>query len=339
MTLLEGCNFGRQKCDSMATITEEAFLRRILADPHDRALRLIYADWLEERGDARADLIRLEEEMATLPVWSDRYAALKPRRNVLRERIDLRWRETLGYVPKHRPMFAALPKRREERWRLFEEFLEIWYRPRTRDDGFSDTQLLQAERKLGLPLPVSLREWYQLAGKSRGYWQRHDHLTSPSELSVDRATDCLIFYGENQWCAAWGFRISDLSQEDPPVFRLDSGAPELQSEALTTFALRSVAYEACISWPNSGGVIFAGECVSEICQAEIKKRLTCCDFSRSSPECDRFRIFEGDNLILFESIDFGDDAFIFGSARTRAAYEALGEAVLRELQENTSTPL
>jgi uncharacterized protein (TIGR02996 family) len=37
---------------------DEAFLRAILAAPEDDAPRLVYADWLEERGDVRAELLR-----------------------------------------------------------------------------------------------------------------------------------------------------------------------------------------------------------------------------------------------------------------------------------------
>lgn len=39
---------------------EQAFLDRLRANPHDRPTRLIYADWLEERGDERAAVLRLE---------------------------------------------------------------------------------------------------------------------------------------------------------------------------------------------------------------------------------------------------------------------------------------
>jgi uncharacterized protein (TIGR02996 family) len=38
---------------------EQAFLRAMLEDPRDLALRLIFADWLEEQGDPRGDLLRL----------------------------------------------------------------------------------------------------------------------------------------------------------------------------------------------------------------------------------------------------------------------------------------
>src|SRR5262249_42657415 len=45
-----------------AMTDEAAFLRSILDDPDDEANRLVYADWLEERGDPRAELVRLQLE-------------------------------------------------------------------------------------------------------------------------------------------------------------------------------------------------------------------------------------------------------------------------------------
>jgi uncharacterized protein (TIGR02996 family) len=46
----------------------EALFQAILEDPEDTGLRLVYADWLEEHGDAdRAEFIRVQcrlEEMA-----------------------------------------------------------------------------------------------------------------------------------------------------------------------------------------------------------------------------------------------------------------------------------
>jgi uncharacterized protein (TIGR02996 family) len=47
---------------------DSAFLRAIHADPQDDAPRLVYADWLEERGNARAaDYLRTEAQLARLP--------------------------------------------------------------------------------------------------------------------------------------------------------------------------------------------------------------------------------------------------------------------------------
>jgi uncharacterized protein (TIGR02996 family) len=40
-----------------------SFLNAIFSQPHDDALRLVYADWLEERGDPRAAYVRLYMEV------------------------------------------------------------------------------------------------------------------------------------------------------------------------------------------------------------------------------------------------------------------------------------
>jgi uncharacterized protein (TIGR02996 family) len=41
------------------TAEEDALIRAILAAPNDTALRLVYADWLEEQGDPRSEYLRL----------------------------------------------------------------------------------------------------------------------------------------------------------------------------------------------------------------------------------------------------------------------------------------
>lgn len=38
---------------------EQAFLQAMQENPEDNTLRLVFADWLEERGDPRGELIRL----------------------------------------------------------------------------------------------------------------------------------------------------------------------------------------------------------------------------------------------------------------------------------------
>jgi len=53
---------------------ETSFLRAILAKPGDAATRLVYADWLEERGDPRAKLLRMDPglERISCVVWLER---------------------------------------------------------------------------------------------------------------------------------------------------------------------------------------------------------------------------------------------------------------------------
>ncbi|MEK6249388.1 MAG: TIGR02996 domain-containing protein, partial [Planctomycetales bacterium] len=51
-----------ERDDKMERMDHERFLADVAAHPHDPASRLVYADWLEERGDKRADFIRLVVE-------------------------------------------------------------------------------------------------------------------------------------------------------------------------------------------------------------------------------------------------------------------------------------
>jgi len=47
-------------------MTEQDFITEILANPDDDMPRLIFADWLEERGDPRSEFIRVQCELARL---------------------------------------------------------------------------------------------------------------------------------------------------------------------------------------------------------------------------------------------------------------------------------
>jgi uncharacterized protein (TIGR02996 family) len=52
-------NAARENAGVLPVNGEEGFLQTILARPSDLDLRLIFADWLEEQGDPRAELMRL----------------------------------------------------------------------------------------------------------------------------------------------------------------------------------------------------------------------------------------------------------------------------------------
>src|SRR5262245_6704763 len=78
---------------------DESFLAAISATPDDGALRLVYADWLEERGDARCEYLRLLCALATLPRRRTRKReALEARLAELRASIDPGWRISVELV-------------------------------------------------------------------------------------------------------------------------------------------------------------------------------------------------------------------------------------------------
>lgn len=79
------------------TPDEQALLAAVHADPDDDLPRLVYADWLEERGGeaevARAEFIRLHVRLATLDERDPKYDALDRR---CRELLERHWVATGG---------------------------------------------------------------------------------------------------------------------------------------------------------------------------------------------------------------------------------------------------
>jgi uncharacterized protein (TIGR02996 family) len=70
---------------------ETAFLQAIRAAPQDDGLLLVYADWLEERGDRRAEFLRVQAALAGLKPRNPRRAILLKRLRELRTGIETAW--------------------------------------------------------------------------------------------------------------------------------------------------------------------------------------------------------------------------------------------------------
>ena len=58
---------------------EQSFLDAIIQAPDDDAPRLMYADWLTERGNPRGEFIRVQCQLAQLPVTDPNQKALEDR--------------------------------------------------------------------------------------------------------------------------------------------------------------------------------------------------------------------------------------------------------------------
>lgn len=76
---------------------EEAFLTGIRAKPTDNTTRLVYADWLEERGDSRAEYLRVLCEWLTGPRVDD--WRLIDRERELRAGLPTGWLARIRGIP------------------------------------------------------------------------------------------------------------------------------------------------------------------------------------------------------------------------------------------------
>jgi uncharacterized protein (TIGR02996 family) len=69
---------------------EDALRRAVLADPDNAGTLLVYADWLEERGDSREEFLRVSAALGALPAL-ERGDSLRARLQELRQAIDPKW--------------------------------------------------------------------------------------------------------------------------------------------------------------------------------------------------------------------------------------------------------
>jgi hypothetical protein len=145
--------------------------------------------------------------------------------------------------------FAARLAERKDRWSLLTDFVAEWHTPLQEGGGCSPKELDAAERRLGLTLPLALREWYQLAGKREDVTATCNFLASPEELEIMEENGLLVFYCENQQVVEWGVQEADLALADPPVWLDNSGLhstrqePVRENDTLSEFALQMVVLE------------------------------------------------------------------------------------------------
>ena len=79
------------------------FVQAIIEEPDVDDHRLILADWLEERDDPRAELIRLQFEMKTIEKSNPKWARLRSRELKL-----LRAHGGFGTAPKYGRIFRGM---------------------------------------------------------------------------------------------------------------------------------------------------------------------------------------------------------------------------------------
>ena len=70
---------------------DDAFLHDIIESPEDDTSRLIYADYLDERGDPRGEFIRVQIELARLPQDHPRRQELAARERQLYQKKGTEW--------------------------------------------------------------------------------------------------------------------------------------------------------------------------------------------------------------------------------------------------------
>jgi uncharacterized protein (TIGR02996 family) len=259
-------------------MTDDAFLAAIRADPADRTARLAYADWLEERGDPRAELVRACEAMRRVPVYSDEYWRLKARRNELRPGCPAGWLAATGYDGSdYDPVFRdGVPGDWRGRWRLVREFTERWHGVDVPDIGGRRAEVREAEERLGLALPPSVQEYIAYAhdlrcggaifeGDPDSLMLFHCALYQLEHIDSREAVG-LIYYTLSD--GRLGVAYEDLADPDPRTFYFsweywdgvdhgDTGTPIVRADPpiyLNPSLSLSVLCGLLVELPTAGGM-------------------------------------------------------------------------------------
>jgi hypothetical protein len=135
-------------------------------------------------------------------------------------------------------MLGPIPTTRSERWEWIYRFVRTWSDGNKRSAGKSDRRLDDAERRLGINLPLGLRAWYSLLGGYFTFWSAQDRFLPPELLEF--AGTKLVFFVDCQSVVKWDIRVSGAKSLDPPVWvdldELSEGSFQ-ERDSLSAFAV------------------------------------------------------------------------------------------------------
>jgi hypothetical protein len=97
----------------------------------------------------------------------------------------------------------------------FRELYATFGYPLTEKHALSRKVLTAAERRLGVRVPIALRDFYLVAGGERRFNHSFNRILSPRDWEVDKQR--LIFMDENQVVVRWGVSLRNASSADPPI--------------------------------------------------------------------------------------------------------------------------
>jgi uncharacterized protein (TIGR02996 family) len=211
---------------------EQALLDEIARNPRDDTPRLVYADWLEERGDPRAQYLRDEAELAALKPRSRQAVAATRRLMAARGKVDPAWLARLEQpgvmraapVPftanwvgtdlgESRPVdgtygiarYRTLPPLPVERFtgdfRWLDPAAKVGKAPAALN------RLAQQAARLGLTLPAAFVTFFSAPGlrkRIRSCTDSFFHLPGrPVPVERGDGDHALLFYSDSQGCYHW----------------------------------------------------------------------------------------------------------------------------------------
>jgi uncharacterized protein (TIGR02996 family) len=186
---------------------EGAFLRSVRDDPDDQATRLVFADWLEERGDARAEFVRLDTALRKMTGGESEFQKREDRWRELRNTLPREWLAAFGHLFTTEELNAA-----EGAWHQGIPFPEggelLEFFP---EDTHSTSH--EVSMRIVRGKAASVRDGLE-------FWLRtlHGEMWGPRVIP-DSGWPVCIALTEPSWRKATASRLSDLLTPPLPLYR------------------------------------------------------------------------------------------------------------------------
>lgn len=189
------------------------------------------------------------------------------------------------------------------------------------EDGLSESAVVAGEKRLGVSLPPTIREFLKLVGNHPVVMTAHARLLRPHEMYV--LNGALVFAEENQSVMFWAFMLGDQGSDAPPVWQGNSSETKwhLDAELLSSFLLGVLGWQAAFGLPNT-----ARAELDEQLANDLESRLTRCQAGRDT---------------VVDLVTFYDRELVVSvsPAAGRALIGATSERLLREFEETYDTGL
>jgi hypothetical protein len=187
-----------------------------------------------------------------------------------------------------------------DHWRALGTFIERWYaQPLSDSDGHTPIEIEQVARRLGVPLPAALAEWYELVGRRLRNVQ--DSPTLLGELTIEDGSVCV--WTENQ--GVWSIH-APIDAGDDPVCRLGGDFSASPNEPLSHVLFGMLVSDTMVGDWSGTGIGSLGELRSTV------RGGYCDDFS--DEQVQRLRAaYKPLNFTLnpfFDEAYLGDDATV-----------------------------
>jgi len=112
-------------------------------------------------------------------------------------------------------LFVPMPPNAEETWDRLNTFVSAWWPVAGASEGTRSVELDRAEARLGVALPVAVRNAYCFFGRYPEITLGHVNLVKPDALAF--RDEVLVLCVDDDEIRRWGVCRADLSRDDPPI--------------------------------------------------------------------------------------------------------------------------